>query len=71
MASHMDKYMDGKFFNQVNSKDEFAMSECKGIRARRMLEFLVPILRPKKSTWVTITVVVTHKFQINPSSALN
>ena len=40
----------------MNPKDEFAISECKDVRARRMLEFLVPILYTEKLIQVTIIV---------------
>ena len=56
MASKTDRFIDGKFFAWVNSKDGFAVSECKEARARRVLEFLVPLLYPEESTRVTIIV---------------
>ena len=56
MASRMDWFIDGKFSAGVNPKDGFAVAECKEARARRELEFLVPLLYPKKPTRVTITV---------------
>ena len=56
MASRTDRFIDGKFFARINPKDGFAVSECKEVRARRVLEFLVLLLYPKKPTRVTITV---------------
>ena len=47
MASTMDRFIDGKFSAQVNPKDEFAVAQCKEARARRVLEFMVPLLYPE------------------------
>ena len=55
MASRTDRFIDGKFSAQVNPKDGYAVSECKETRARRVLEFLVPLMYPEKPTRVTIT----------------
>ena len=56
MVSRMDRFIEGKFSARVNPKDGFAVADCKDGRARRVLEFLVPLLYPKKPTRVTITV---------------
>ena len=56
MASKTDWFIDGKFSACVNSKDGFAVSEYKDGRARRILEFLYPLLYPEKPTRVTIMV---------------
>ena len=56
MASRTDRFIGGKFFARVNPKDGYAVSECKETRTRRVLEFLVPVLYPKKPTRVTIMV---------------
>ena len=56
MASRTDQFIDGKFSGRVNPKDGYAVADCKEARARRVLEFLVPLLYPEKSTRVTITV---------------
>ena len=56
MASRTDRFIDGKFSGWVNPKDGFAVGDCKEARARRVLEFLVPLLNPEKPTKVTITV---------------
>src|SRR5579875_2756940 len=56
MASRTDRYIDGKFSAWVNPKDRFTISKCKEVRARRALEFLVPLLYSEKPTRVTITV---------------
>ena len=56
MALRMDRFIDGKFSARVNPKDGFAVLECKDNRARRVLEFLVPILYLEKPTRATIMV---------------
>ena len=56
MASQTDRFIDGKFSGRVNPKDGYAVVDCKEPRARRVLEFLVPLLYPEKLTRVTITV---------------
>ena len=38
----------------INPKDGYAVVDCKEPRARRVLEFLVPLLYPEKPTRVTI-----------------
>ena len=56
MASRMDWFTDGKFSTCVSPKDGYNVSKCKDVRARRVLEFLIPILYPEKPTRVTIIV---------------
>ena len=56
MASRTDCFTEGKFSARVNPKDGFAVADCKDGRARRVLEFLVPLLYPEKPTKVTITI---------------
>ena len=56
MASRTDKFIDGKFSERVNPKDRYAVVDCKEPRARKVLEFLIPLLYPEKPTRVTITV---------------
>ena len=55
MASRTDWFIDGKLSAQVNPKDGFAEAYCKEARARRVQEFLVPLLYPEKPTRVIIT----------------
>ena len=52
----MDKFLGSKFQNLVNPKDEFAIADYKDTRAKRVLEFLIPIFYPKKPTRVMVTV---------------
>ena len=56
MASRTDRFIDGMFSGRVNPKDGYAVADCKDPRIKRVLEFLVPLLYPKKPTRVTITV---------------
>ena len=56
MASWTDRFIDDKFSGRVNPKDGYAIVDCKEPRARKVLEFLVPLLYPEKPTRVTITV---------------
>ena len=55
-ASRTDKFKGGKFRNAANSKDGFAIADCEDSRAKRVLEFLIPILYPEKPTRKTVTV---------------
>ena len=56
MASRTDWFIDGMFSSRVNPKDGYALVDCKDPRIKRVLEFLIPLLYPKKPTRVTITV---------------
>ena len=55
-ASRTDKFIGGKFRNAASPKDGFAIADCEDSRAKRVLEFLIPILYPEKPTRVTIMV---------------
>ena len=54
-ASRTDRFTIGKFSGWVNPKDGYAVVDCKEPRARRVLEFVVPLLYPEKPSRVTIT----------------
>ena len=56
MASRTERFIDGKFSGWVNPKDGYVVVDCKEPRAKRVLEFLVPLLYLEKPTRVTITV---------------
>ena len=56
MASRTNRFIDSKFSGRVNPKDWYTVVDCKEPRARKVLEFLVPLLYPEKATKVTITV---------------
>ena len=47
-------FTPGRFSSPVHSKDGYLTSDCKNLRARRVLEILVPIMLPDKSVQVTI-----------------
>ena len=47
MAFRTDRFVDGKFFGRVNPKDRYPVVDCKEPRARRVFEFLVPLLYPE------------------------
>ena len=56
LASQIDKYVDDKFSILINPKDGQAIAKCVDPREKRMLEFVVPILYPKKPSRNTMTV---------------
>ena len=55
-ASRTDKFIGGKLRNAANPKDGFAIADCEDSRAKRVLEFLIPILYPENPTRMTVTV---------------
>ena len=55
-ASRIDKFIGGKFRNATNPQDRFALADYEDSRAKRILEFLIPILYPEKPIRVTVTV---------------
>ena len=54
MASKTDKFIGGQFPDPMKSKEKFAIADCEDIWAKRILEFLILILYPKKPTGVII-----------------
>ena len=54
MATRAERYAEGKFANPLHPKDGYSLPECMDPRARRVLEFLVPILYPEKLARVTV-----------------
>ena len=56
MANRTDLYIEGKFRNEVDPKDGFPVRDCRNLRERKLLEFLVPIVHPYKPTRVTRTI---------------
>ena len=54
--SRTDKFIGKKFGNAANPKDRFIIADCEDSKAKRVLEFLIPILYPEKPTRVTVTV---------------
>ena len=55
-VSKIDNFIEEKFWNPVNPKVKFVVVECKDVRAKKVLEFLIPILYLKKPTRITVTV---------------
>ena len=56
MATQGKKYAEGKFANPPHPKDDYFLPKCKDSRARRMLEFVIPIFYPEKPSRVTVMV---------------
>ena len=56
MAMRGEKYVEGKFANPPHPKDGYFLPECKDPRARRMLEFVIPIFYLEKLAQVMVTV---------------
>ena len=52
-------FTQGKFHHPVHSKDGYLTEDYKDPRARRVLEFLIPILLPDKGARVTVGVAST------------
>ena len=59
ISTRSEDFIQGKFNNLVHSKDGYLTADCKNPRARRVLEFLVPILLSDKGVRVTIGVAST------------
>ena len=53
LALRIGKWVEGKFDISINAKDGYAISECVKPRERRVLEFVIPILYPKKPNKIT------------------
>ena len=56
MPPKWTSFFDGKFWNPANPKDKFAIADCEDSRAKRVLEFLIPILYLEKPTRIIVTV---------------
>ena len=48
--------MEGAFFNLPHPKDKYALSDYKDPRAKRLLEFLIPIFYLEKLARITVTI---------------
>ena len=55
MATQGEKYAEGKFTHPPHPKNGYPLPNCKDLRARRLLEFLVYVFYPEKLVQVTIT----------------
>ena len=56
MAIRRKKFVENKFTHLPYSKDGYSLPDCKDLRAKKVLEFLIPIFYPKKSAMITIIV---------------
>ena len=55
MVTRGEKHAEGKFAHPAHPKDGYPLSECKDPRAKRLLEFLVPIFYLEEPARVTAT----------------
>ena len=53
MAGRTDHWINCKFRSLINSKDGHSVEDCVDPRERKILEFVVPIIYPKKPKQVT------------------
>ena len=60
MVGRLDKLTNGKFYTSINPMDGYTMANCIDLRERTILEFIVPILYPKKLRRVILTVGNTN-----------
>ena len=56
MVTQGEKLMEGNFSHPPHSKDGYALLDCKDPRAKRVLEFLIPILYLEKLARVRVIV---------------
>ena len=56
LSNRMEGHHEGRFMHQVDPKDGYSVGDCRNDQQQRLLEFLVPIVHPDKSTRVTITI---------------
>ena len=56
MAGWTKKFVDNKFKNLPSPKDGYIVVDCKDVRTRRVLEFLVSFLYPEKPTSITVRI---------------
>ena len=59
LCARNEDFTQGKFHHPVHSKDEYLTADYKDPRARRVLEFLIPIMLPDKGVRVTVGVAST------------
>ena len=71
MATQAKRFAEGKFANPPHPKDGYPLPECKDPRARRMLEFVLPILYLKKPARVTVRIVYCAMTDPAPSQRHN
>ena len=56
MATRAEKFVEGKFTCPLHPKDGYSLPDCKDLKARRVLEFLIRIFYPQKPAKITITI---------------
>ena len=56
MAPQIEKFVDGKFKNSASPNDGYAVVDCKDVRARCVLEFLVLLPYLEKPTRIIMTI---------------
>ena len=59
LASRTGKFYQGKFRNPVSPKDDFAITDCIDLRERRVLQYVLAILRPGRPSRMTVTTANT------------
>ena len=52
----MEKFVEGKFTHPLHPKDRYSLPDCKDLRAKRLLEFFIPIFYPEKPARATIII---------------
>jgi hypothetical protein len=55
LAGRKDEYVKECFKDLPNPKDGYSIDDCKDLRHRRLLAFLVPIVYPEKPNRITVT----------------
>jgi hypothetical protein len=58
-AGWKDGLFIGKFRGEVDPKEGLHPSNCRNLRERRVLEFLMPILNPEKPKRISLTMANT------------
>jgi hypothetical protein len=58
-ANRKDSFYMGKFRGDHDPKDGFHPGNCRNLRERRVIEFILPILSPKKPKRLSITMANT------------
>ena len=56
MAARTEEFVDDKLKSPPSPKDGYAIVDCKDVRARRVLEFLIPFLYSEKPTRIIVTI---------------
>ena len=58
-AGRKDGLFAGKFKGEVDPKEDLHPTNCRDLRERRMLEFMMPILNPEKPKQIILTMANT------------